>query len=141
MINELIKYVEADDVCCLIDIIVRFLRDRFEYIDLSRIKCFRSINSKSYAYARIHGLPRIWIKALGIKPMYIIEVLSERFDPLDIEDKIHVLIHELLHIPSSFSGGLRPHGRFVNRKTIHELYNLFIERGGLEFLLRKKHCI
>lgn len=133
MRNNLIKYVEAEDVCCLINVIVHFLRDYFKHIDLERIKCFRSTGSKSYAYARIHGLPRIWIKALGVKPMYIVEVLSERYDPLDIEDKIQVLIHELLHIPYGFTGGLRPHGKYVNKKIIHKLYGLFVERGGLEF--------
>jgi predicted metallopeptidase len=135
-----IKYYEARDICCLIRIIVEVLNDCFKYIDLDRIKCFRSRGSKSKAYARIHGLPRIWVKALNTRPHYIIEVLSENFYELSIEDKIYVIIHELLHIPYSFSGGLRSHGSIVNRVTAEKLYNLFIERGGLEILLREENC-
>ncbi len=136
----MIKYYEAEDICCLLKILVKVLNDYFKYIDLDRIKCFRSKGSKSSAYARIHGLPRIWVKALNTRPYYIIEVLSENFDELSIEDKIYVIIHELLHIPYSFSGGLRPHGSIVNRVTVEKLYNLFIDRGGLEILLRGKNC-
>jgi predicted metallopeptidase len=136
----MIKYYEARDICCLIRVIVKVLKDYFGYIDLGRIKCFRSKGSKSKAYARIHGLPRIWVKALNIRPQYIIEVLSENFDELSIEDKIYVIIHELLHIPYSFSGGLRPHGSIVNHSTVEKLYDLFIERKGLEFLLREGNC-
>lgn len=81
----------------------------FPYIDIERIVCFRSFGSKSSARARIWSLPRVWQKALNVKAHYVIEVLSEKFDRLSLDDQKRVLIHELLHIPKTFSGSLRPH--------------------------------
>lgn len=79
------------------------------YIDLSRIFCYRTSGSKARAYARTWGFPKIFQKALGVQPAYVIEVLSKYYDPLDPDEKIKVLIHELLHIPQNFSGALLPH--------------------------------
>lgn len=81
----------------------------FPHIDIERVVCFRSFGSKSSARARIWSLPRVWQKALNVKAHYVIEVLSEKFDRLSLDDQKRVLIHELLHIPKTFSGSLRPH--------------------------------
>jgi len=98
----------------------------FNHIEPKRIKCFRSFGSKSKAQARIWSFPKIWQKALGIGPHYIIEAISERFDKLNIEEKEKILIHELLHIPKNFSGSLLSHrsrGRAINLKLINKLYS------------------
>ena len=81
----------------------------FSHIDSSRIFCFRTNGSKSRSYARIWAMPKIFQRALNIKPAYIIEVLSKYYDKLDEDSKKKVLIHELLHIPRNFSGALLPH--------------------------------
>jgi len=81
----------------------------FDHIDSSRIFCFRTHGSKSRAYARIWSMPKIFQRALKIKPAYVIEVLSKYYDNLDEDSKKKVLIHELLHIPKNFSGTLLPH--------------------------------
>ncbi len=97
----------------------------FPHIDATRIKCFRSSGSKSRANARIWPLSRIWQKALEVKAHYIIEVLSERFDAYGKEEQDKILIHELMHIPKTFSGALVPHlcfGKRINRKAVDELY-------------------
>lgn len=97
----------------------------FPYIDSSRIKCFRSSGSKSRANARIWSLPRIWQKALEVKAHYVIEVLSERFDTHDKAEQDKILIHELMHIPKTFSGALVPHfcfGKRINKKAVEEMY-------------------
>ncbi len=130
----MVKYYEDPDTCRLVSIIVNVLRDYFSYIDIERVKCYRSRGSRSGALARIHGLPRIWLIALGIKPMYIIEVLEENYSGLSLDEKVRVVIHELLHIPKKFSGGLRPHGKYVNKRIVNKLFRLFVERGGLELL-------
>ena len=86
-----------------------------DWIITSRIFCFRSNFSSSRAYARIWGLSRVWQLALKIKPSYIIEVLSERFDKLTPKDQDRVLLHEITQIPKNFSGALLPHVRHGKR--------------------------
>lgn len=100
------------------------------HIEPSQIICFRSFNSSSRARARIWSLPRVWQLALRVEPHYVIEVLSEKFDHLSSADKKRVMIHELMHIPKTFSGSLVPHrGRFhaINNRTVETLYNKYIK--------------
>ena len=91
-----------------------------------QIVCFRSYGSTSRARARIWSLPTIWQKALVVKPHYCIEVLSEKFDRMSKVNQTKVLIHELLHIPKTFSGALLPHrgrGRVrVDAWAVNKLY-------------------
>lgn len=97
-----------------------------------RIVCFRSYGSSSRARARIWSFPTIWQKALRLGPHYCIEVLAEKFDKLSYENQTRVLIHELLHIPKTFSGALLPHrgrGRVrVDARTVEKLYKLYLNR-------------
>jgi predicted metallopeptidase len=79
------------------------------YIKASKIFCYRTQGSKSRSYARIWSFPKIFQDALRLEPAYVIEVLSRHYDKLGPEEKIKVLIHELLHIPRNFSGALVPH--------------------------------
>lgn len=79
------------------------------YINSSQLACIRSQGSKARARARIWAFPSIWQEALGLKPHYVIEVISEKFDNQSYDDQTKILIHELLHIPKTFSGALRPH--------------------------------
>ena len=99
-----------------------------DYINSLRIICMRSRGSKANAYARIWNLPQIWQKALDIRTYYIIEVLSEHFDNLPEEQKEKVLIHELIHIPKTFSGALLPHAYFdkrIDEKTVNIFYEKY----------------
>lgn len=98
----------------------------FSYIDSSRIFCFRTYGSSSRAYARIWSMPKIFQRALDIKPAYVIEVLSKYYDDLDDDSKKKVLIHELLHIPKNFSGTLLPH-RSKHRHLQSQVNELFKE--------------
>ena len=98
----------------------------FVHIDSSRIFCFRTSGSKSRSYARIWAMPKIFQRALNIKPAYIIEVLSRYYDKLNEDEKKKVLIHELLHIPRNFSGALLPH-RSRHRHLQSQVNQLFKE--------------
>jgi len=124
----MIKYEIAEDVEKLARDIVYRLSDYFGHVNIDRVKFIRSIGSSSSAIARIHGLPRIWRYVLNIEPMYIIEVISEKYDQLSTEEKVKIIIHELLHIPAKFSGGLRPHGKYVNYRIVNELLRVYLRR-------------
>jgi len=99
--------------------------NEFEHVNRHRIICMRSQGAKARAYARIWAMPLIWQKALEIQPFYVIEFLSEHFDHLKAEEKMKVVIHELMHIPKKFSGGLVPHacfGKVINEKEVEVIY-------------------
>jgi len=99
---------------------------KLHHIDPKRVIVFKSHGSKSRARARIWSLPRIWQKALKVKPHYCLEVLSEKFDQLSKDNQRRILIHELLHIPKTFSGALLPHrgrgGVIVDRRIVEKLF-------------------
>lgn len=97
-----------------------------DHIDQNRIHFYRSKGSKARrVQARIHGLGRIWFDALNITPNYVIEVISEEFDKLDGIEREKVIIHELMHIPSRFSGGFVSHKGKINRRTVDALYKRY----------------
>ena len=116
----------APDVQVKIEKIVRLLE--LDYIDSERIVCMRSKGSTANAYARIWELPSIWQKALNVPSHYVIEVLTQHFDKQSEEEKEKTLIHELLHIPKTFSGATVPHlcfGKKINNKVVNELYEKY----------------
>lgn len=79
------------------------------HINPARVFCYRTTGSKARAYARIWSFPKIFQEVLTIEPAYVVEIISEKFDKLDADNKKKVIIHELLHIPKNFSGSLLPH--------------------------------
>jgi len=122
-----LQYLEAPDVKMLADEIIDRL-DLF-YVVPESVHCYRSKGSKSKRIiARIHGFGRIWQKALGLPPAYVIEVLSERYDRLSQEDKEKTVIHELMHIPKGFKGGFRPHKGYVSKKQVENMYKEYKKR-------------
>lgn len=113
----------APDIQAMVEDIVQTLQAG--YINQYRLICMRSRGNKARAYARIWNLPDIWQKALDVRTFYIIEVLHEHFDPLSQEEKEKTLIHELLHIPKTFSGALLAHGHPtapVNARSANALW-------------------
>ncbi|MFH1470354.1 MAG: putative metallopeptidase [Candidatus Micrarchaeota archaeon] len=123
------KFETAPDVNAMAEEILPYLD--FPHINTYRLIYMRSRGSKARAYARIWSMPKIWQEALEIKAYYVIEVLSEYFDKLDDEKKQKILIHELLHIPKTFSGGLVPHtcfGQRINEKRVGEIYERMMEK-------------
>jgi predicted metallopeptidase len=92
------------------------------YIDPSRVHIVFSTGSKSSAYARIWGIPRPFIEIGICKPHYVIEIVTENILSLrNCEDIVNVFVHELLHIPRSFSGGLRGHGAWSRYNNIRRV--------------------
>ena len=120
---------KAPDIQQMVERILSVMN--YDYINENRIICMRSYNSKANAYARIWSMPRIWQKALGIKSHYVIEVISEKFDNLDGEDQERTLIHEIMHIPKTFSGALVPHkcfGKIIDDKAVEKIYKEYKKR-------------
>ena len=106
-IKSELGWTKAPDVKKDINKIIKVLD--MPYIKQNRIYCYRTQGSKSRSYARIWSFPRIFQDALQQQPAYVIEVLSRYYDKLNADEKVKVLIHELLHIPKNFSGALVPH--------------------------------
>ena len=63
-------------------------------------------------------------KAIGVKAYYALEFISERFDGLPEEEKIKVIIHELMHIPNTFGGGFKHHD-WVTEKNVNMMYKTY----------------
>lgn len=101
------KYAQAPEIKKTIELLV--LKLNHVHIDTKRIHCIRSFDAKTRAYARIWGMSKLFFEVAGIQPNYIIEVVAKRFDKLSEREKIKTLIHELMHIPKTFSGALLSH--------------------------------
>ncbi len=89
-----------------------------DYVEGERIRCVKSSGSKSKrTIARLHAFPHVWKEALGMEAHYVIEFISERFEKLREEEKERVIVHELAHIPKTFSGGVLAHNRFFRKRV------------------------
>ncbi len=118
------KYEFAEDIQAIADEISKML---FPHIHIERVKCFRSCGTSSRGtIARCHALGKIMQKAIGIKAVYVLEFLSERFEKLDKEEQVKVIIHELMHIPKTFGGGFKHHN-FVTEKNVNLHYQTYKE--------------
>ncbi|MFH1786334.1 MAG: putative metallopeptidase [archaeon] len=104
----------------------------FGHIDPSRVHLIVS-NSDSRALALCHEMSRRIQFALGVPPHYVIELVEKHWSGLDAEMRAKVLIHELYHIPKTFSGHLRSHdhrkgfGRY-SRRLEEDLYRDYLHK-------------
>ena len=111
------KYEPAPDIQLVAEEISKIL---FPHVDVTRLKCFRSYGSSSRGtIARCHALGKLMQEAIGIRAVYALEFISERFDRLDREEQLKIIIHELMHIPQNFSGALVPHRNHKHRSFRH----------------------
>lgn len=115
------QYKLAPEIKRQIRVLIKELN--FAHIKPNRIHCIRSFDAKTRAYARIWGMSRLFKEVAGLEPNYIIEVIAQRFDKLSEREKIKTLIHELMHIPKTFSGALLSH-----RGPYHEINDREVER-------------
>jgi predicted metallopeptidase len=120
------EYKLAPEIKRQVRVLIKELK--FTHIKPNQIHCIRSFDAKTRAVARIWGMAKLFHEVAGIEPNYIIEVNAKRFDKLSERDKIKTLIHELMHIPKTFSGALLSH-----RGRYHRINDWEVER-----ILRKK---
>jgi predicted metallopeptidase len=117
------------------------------YINSDQIKCVVSYNSSSKRIiARLHPSLRVFTYAFESKPLYIIELINEKFKKLSEKEQLKVLIHELMHIPKTFSGAVRDHSKMgkmssngkmskylnSNCNTVDNLLNEYLKKSGRE---------
>ena len=116
------RYEPAPDLQVTAEEISKLL---FPHIKLDRVKCFRSFGTSSRGtIARCHTIGKLMQKAMGVNSFYTLEFLSERFDKMSEEEKIKVIIHELMHIPATFGGGFRHHDHVCD-KNIDKCYRAY----------------
>src|SRR3989344_8380608 len=102
-------------------------KNLFPHVKLDRVKCFKSYGSSSRnTIARCHALGKLMQKTIGIRAVYAMEFLSERFDKLSKEDQIKTIIHELMHITNAFGGGFKHHN-WVTEKNVNLHYKTYLE--------------
>jgi len=116
-----VKYAPAPEIKALVEQIVE--QFNFTHIKTAQVHCIRSFDAKTRAIARIWGMSRLFKEVAGLEPHYIIEVNAKKFDKQSPRDQIKTLIHELMHIPKTFSGALLSHrGRYhqINDREVEK---------------------
>jgi predicted metallopeptidase len=113
------KYEVAPEIKKQICVLAKKIN--LNYLNVNNIHCIRSYDAKTRAYARIWGMAKLFKEVAGLEPHYIIEVNAKKFDKLPEREKIKTLVHELMHIPKTFSGALLSHRSRYHRINDHEV--------------------
>ena len=116
------QYILAPEVKKDIEVLVEKLE--FTHIIPSRIYCIRSLDAKTRAIARIWGMAPLFHVVAKLPVTYVIEVIAKRYDKLNRREQMKTLIHELMHIPKTFSGALLSHrGRYhrINDREVEKI--------------------
>lgn len=124
------RHSAAPDIQKKVNFLIKELA--FDHIRAKNIHCIRSFDAKTRAYARIWGMAKLFTEVVGLEPHYIIEVNARRFDKLPQREQIKTLIHELMHIPKTFSGALLSHrGKYhrINDREVEKIISRLIRRG------------
>jgi len=123
-----IRYQIAEDLQQAMNEIAEML---FPHVRTNDVICLRSHGSRSRGtIARCHALGKAMQLALNRKGFYVIEVISERFDKMSEEERIKVLIHELMHVPKTFGGGFIHHN-VVNDRNVEKMYDRYKDLKNL----------
>lgn len=126
----MIKYFPAQDIEKRMKEIIP--RIEMRHIDPSQVSCIRSRGSGAKrTIARCHGMSKVLQIGMRRGAHYVIEVLSEQFDKLDVEEQTKVIIHELMHIPKNFGGGFRHHD-YVTHSNVDKMYNKYKGRSNIK---------
>ena len=118
------KYLYSESLQLLAEDIANRI---FPHVKMSRVKCFRSYGSSTkHTIARCHALGKLMQEAMNVEPFYALEFLGEKFDRMGQEEKVKVVIHELMHIPESFGGGFKHHD-VVTNANVEKCYKYYID--------------
>lgn len=101
----------------------------FFHVKIDRIACIKSTGSKSKRIiARIHSLGKAMQTAMNCEPFYAIELL-EIFYKQNKKEQLDTIVHELMHIPKAFGGGLKGHKGHITKKRIELLLSELQKKG------------
>ena len=131
------KYALAPEIKEQISLLVKEFD--FDHVKLSQIHCIRSFDAKTRAVARIWGMSKLFKEVAGITPQYIIEVNAKRFDKLSSREQLKTLIHELMHIPKTFSGALLSHRGPYHRINDHEVEKILKKTSTINRSIAPQH--
>ena len=122
-----IKYEQAPDIKEEAEEILKVLQ--WNHVLIDSVAFLRSYGSTSRrTIARCHALGKAMQIGMGrTKGFYLVEVISERFDKMPSEEKTKTIIHELMHIPSTFGGGFKHH-HIVNERSVEIAYREYKKR-------------
>jgi len=121
------KYEFAPDIQKIAEEISVLL---FSHVKLERVRCFRSYGSSSRGtIARCHTIGKLMQQTIGVPAYYGLEFISKRFDKMNPEEQIKVIIHELMHIPATFGGGFRHHNLVCDEN---------VEKNYREYKMKKE---
>ena len=125
-----IKYKEAEDIRRIAEEIVKTLN--LNHIQIENVGFLRSYGSSSRrTIARCHALSKPLQLGMNRKAFYTVEVLSEKFDRMSEDDRIKVIIHELMHIPWGFGGGFKHHN-YVCERNVDKLFRIYKNESGFK---------
>ncbi len=121
----MIRYYDAPDIREIAEDVVGKLG--WNHILLEHVSFIRSSGSTArQTIARCHALGKAMQIGMGRKRgFYLVEVISEKFDRLPVDEQLKVIIHELMHIPKSFGGGFIHHDK-VHRASVEQVYNHYL---------------
>jgi len=117
------KYEYSESLQVLAEDISRRL---FPYIETSRIKCYKSTGEDKKIIARCYTLGELMQKALDLKPFYVLEVVNEKFNIISTEEKVKLVIRELMFIKESFNGEFRNKSS-ITEKMVESAYSSYLE--------------
>lgn len=118
------KYEKAYDIEERMRDIV--LKLGMNHVKIEEVACIRSRGTSSRrTIARCHALGKVMQHAMNRKAFYVLEFLSERFDRMPEEERIKVIIHELMHIPKAFGGGFKHHD-VVTERNVNKLFDIYV---------------
>jgi predicted metallopeptidase len=122
-----IKYYQADDIKKEAEEILSVLQ--WNHVQIDSVAFLRSTGSTSRrTIARCHALGKAMQIGMGrTTGFYLVEVIAERFDRLPEEEKTKTIIHELMHIPSTFGGGFKHH-HIVNERSVEIAFREYKKR-------------
>ena len=119
------KYEFAEDIQKIAENISKTI---FSHVRIERVKCYRSFGTSSKrTIARCHTIGKLIQKALNVPAFYVLEFLAERFDKMSEDERIKVIIHELMHIPNTFGGGFRHHDHACD-KNVEIMYKTYLAK-------------